>query len=58
MDLSPFDSINPCGYVDLKVTSMVLWNSIVKVERVGAGMLEVLTNSLKPLYQGAKTLNE
>ena len=58
MDLSPFNSINPCGYADLKVTSMALWNSIVKVERVGADMLDVLTSSLKPLYQGAKTFNE
>ena len=58
MDLSPFKSINPCGYEDLKVTSMALWNSIVKVDRVGVDMLRILTSSLKPLYQGINALNE
>ena len=58
MDLSPFNSINTCGYVDLKVTSMALWSSMIKAERVGVDMLEVLTSSLKPLYKGVKTFNE
>jgi len=58
MDLSPFKSINPCGYEDLKVTSMALWNSIVKVDRVGVDMLQILTSSLKPLYQGINAINE
>jgi len=58
MDLSPFKSINPCGYENLKVTSMAFWNSIVKVEKVGVDMLEVLTSSLKPLYQGVNAFNE
>ncbi len=58
MDLSPFNSINTCGYVDLKVTSMALWSSVIEAERVGVDMLEVLTSSLKPLYKGVKTFNE
>ena len=29
-----------------------------KVERVGVDMLEVLTSSLKPLYQAANSFNE
>ncbi len=58
MDLAPFKNINPCGYEGLKVTSMALWNSLVKVERVGVDMLEVLTSSLKPLYQAANSFNE
>jgi len=57
MNLSPFEDINPCGYVDLKVTSMVLWNSRVKIEKVGVDMVESLACSLKPLYKGNNSFN-
>ncbi len=58
MNLTPFESIDPCGYENLKVTSMALWNSLVKVDRVGVEMLEILVRSLNPLYQDVNFKDE
>ena len=51
MDLSPFQDINPCGYRDLKVTSMALFNSDVRSDKIGLGMLKYLVQALNPYYE-------
>ena len=51
MDLSPFQNINPCGYIDLGITSMAILKPSVNVRKVGFEMLEALSNSLKFIYK-------
>ena len=45
MDLSPYKSINPCGYSDLKVTKMCnLTNNILRISDIQHELSEHLIN--------------
>ena len=57
MDLSPFQDIDPCGYKDLRVTSMVFFNSVAKTEKIGLEMLNSLGESLNPYYKKLEDIN-
>lgn len=48
MDLQPFERINPCGYADLRVTSMakLLGDASLDMDRVGRRLAAVLTDQL------------
>ena len=49
MDLEPFQRINPCGYQDLRVTSMAkqLSPNVVQMNTVGQRLLAVLASELR-----------
>ena len=46
MDLSPFDSIDPCGYVDLRVTQLKDLGIEVGAQQVSQSIIERLTANL------------
>lgn len=48
MDLQPFERINPCGYANLRVTSMakLLGDASLDMDRVGRRLAAVLTGQL------------
>ena len=46
MDLSPFESINPCGYPGMKVTQLKALNPHVKIETVSKELVAHLLSNL------------
>lgn len=46
MDLSPFDSINPCGYQDMRVTQLVDLGCPVDILTVSHDLCKILTQAL------------
>jgi len=46
MDLQPFEEIDPCGYVDLKVTQIINFGIDAKVQTIGELLLEKLSQNL------------
>ncbi len=49
MDLTPFDSIDPCGYKDMKVTQISDLTANLKFEEAGEQLLFELLQSLESL---------
>ncbi len=49
MDLEPFARINPCGYADLRVTSMatLLPGARLDMQAVGRRLLDVVAENLR-----------
>lgn len=46
MDLSPFASINPCGYAGMAVTQLSHFDPAVNMEKVGAKLIAQLRDKL------------
>ncbi len=54
MDLEPFNTINPCGYVDLPVTQVSHYVTDKTIAEVAADLMPILINHLE--LPAAKTL--
>lgn len=53
MDLTPFSSINPCGYEGLEVVQLADFGVTDSVEQVGENLLRGLMQLLPPVQAGA-----